>query len=100
MTDSDILTLARVELTRARALHPAPNPNVLAWIEEVGELAEAIVEHGPQSERAREEAAQVIAMTVRVIEEGDDVTVEDAALLGHLVGASGLARVLIESEKI
>jgi len=63
------------ELERARAKFPMPNPTFVALVEEVGELAQALLKckaglHEP-SKRVYEEAIQVAVMAIRVLEEGD-----------------------------
>jgi hypothetical protein len=63
------------ELERARAKFPMPNPTFVALVEEVGELAKALLtcKAGDTnlSIRVYEEAIQVATMAVRVLEEGD-----------------------------
>ena len=59
------------ELKRARAKYPFNIHMMVALTEEVGELAQALLEHGSGSERVREEAIQVACVAVRIIEEGD-----------------------------
>lgn len=73
------------ELDRARAKFPMPNPTFVALVEEVGELAQALLKCKPgdyaSSIRVYEEAIQVAAMAVRVLEEGDrDYPAFDPAL--------------------
>ena len=65
---------ANTELERARVKFPSSNLCFSALIEEVGELAQAMlkVRAGKQpKERIREEAIQVAAMAARVAIEGD-----------------------------
>lgn len=60
------------EVARARAKFPMPNPMLAALVEEVGELAKALMggrHHGKDG--VRMEAIQVAAMAVRILEEGD-----------------------------
>ena len=63
------------ELERARAKFPMPNPTFVALVEEVGELAQALLKCKPgdrdSSIRVYEEAVQVATMAIRVMEEGD-----------------------------
>lgn len=61
------------EVRRARGMFAVGENNFAALIEEVGELANALIEHkaGKASEEAVfKEAVQVAAMAIRVIEEG------------------------------
>jgi len=58
------------EIERARTKFPMPNPNLAALMEEVGELAEALLKRKPWRE-VRAEAVQVAVMAQRVAEEGD-----------------------------
>ena len=58
----------QAELARARAKFPAPNLNFVALIEEIGELAKAHLEEGP--EELYKEAVQVAVMAARVATEG------------------------------
>lgn len=64
-------TLADIEneLFRARTKFPETSHLMVALMEEVGELAHDILEG--RWENAREEAAQVAAVAIRIIEEGD-----------------------------
>lgn len=64
------------ELERAREKFPMPNPTFVALVEEVGELAEALLkcksEFPAVSSRAvYAEALQVATMAIRIMEEGD-----------------------------
>jgi NTP pyrophosphatase (non-canonical NTP hydrolase) len=58
------------EVMRARAKFPSNEHLLAALMEEVGELAKALLE-GESVERIRAEAAQVACVAVRIIEEGD-----------------------------
>jgi hypothetical protein len=60
------------EVRRARGMFPGPNRNFGALIEEVGELAEALIEQGGKKTSADvfKEAVQVAAMAIRMLEEG------------------------------
>lgn len=62
------------EVARARKKFPNPDLLTTAFAEEAGELVKAILDnyHGMPS-NVYEEAIQVIAMAVRLIEEGDPV---------------------------
>lgn len=63
------------ELEQARAKFPMPNPTFVALVEEVGELAQALLKckvgDRDLSLNVRNEAIQVATMAIRVIEEGD-----------------------------
>lgn len=59
------------ELARAQAKFPGTRLATLALMEEVGELAEAQLKHGPGCQPVREEAIQVIVVALRIILEGD-----------------------------
>lgn len=64
----------RAEVCRARLKHPGRHKLLAALMEEVGELAQAIVEYDG-SEGARDlvgvEALQVATVALRIVEEGD-----------------------------
>lgn len=57
------------ELRRARAKHPTSRVTNTAMIEEVGEVAKALMDEA--GFRVREEAVQVAAMAVRLLLDGD-----------------------------
>src|SRR5690606_29234745 len=57
------------ELRRARRKYPDNNVMTLALVEEVGELAKALIDES--RERVREEAIQVAVMAMRVVLDGD-----------------------------
>lgn len=48
---------------------PPPNPNLIALVEEVGEVAKALLDESPL--RVKEEAIQVAAVALRIVLEGD-----------------------------
>ena len=58
------------EVEEARKLFPAPNLTLAALMEEVGELAEALLK-GHGAAHVRGEAVQVAAMAIRVALDGD-----------------------------
>lgn len=58
------------ELRRARAKHPTSRVTNTAMVEEVGEVAKALMDEA--GFRVREEAVQVAAMAVRLLLDGDD----------------------------
>ena len=77
------------ELLRARNEFPMPNPTLVALIEEVGELAKALLEckagyPAIDSRKVYKEAAQVAAMAIRMMEEGDQNFVAYTPELLHL----------------
>lgn len=57
------------EVIRARSMFPQPNALLAALMEEVGELAEALLEK--DTDEIRKEAVQVAAMAIRIATEGD-----------------------------
>lgn len=58
------------ELRRARAKHPTSRVTNTAMVEEVGEVAKALMDEA--GFRVREEAVQVAAMAVRLLLDGDE----------------------------
>ena len=63
-----------VELDHARVMFPMPNPTFVALVEEVGELAQALLKCQLQRVETRHvynEALQVVVMGIRIMEEGD-----------------------------
>lgn len=58
-------------LEHARNKHPNPQYRIPALLEEAGEFAQAILDHGQHSEQARKEGYQVIATVIRTMEEVD-----------------------------
>lgn len=69
----EALTLSAItaETLRARIKHPGRKHLLAALTEEVGELAQAILQDKPR-EAIEREAIQVAAVAVRIIEEGDE----------------------------
>lgn len=67
----EALFLAAVadELHRARAKHPGDNAIMTVLTEEVGEVAEALMDES--ADRVRQEAVQVAAMAMRLVLDGD-----------------------------
>ena len=59
------------EVESARVKFPSNDRLLGALMEEVGELAKALIEHGSGVERVAEEAVQVAAMACRLATEGD-----------------------------
>lgn len=77
------------ELARARAKFPGPNKNFAAMVEEVGDVAKALLDFGLGKitwREVQEEAIQVAVMAQRIATEGDPTLVH---LAGH---AQGLAQ--------
>lgn len=58
------------ELRRARAKHPTSRVTNTAMVEEVGEVAKALMDEA--GFRVREEVVQVAAMAVRLLLDGDE----------------------------
>jgi len=76
-TTADAWALHEVEdeLARARAKHPGTGDTFVALMEEVGELAQALLQHkyeGQAAHTVRAEAIQVACMAVRCATEGDE----------------------------
>lgn len=76
--DADPATLAaiRTELMTARGRFPSCRHAMAALTEEVGELAQAMIDNehkrpGKLRDQIRGEAIQVAVMAIRVLEEGD-----------------------------
>jgi len=70
VADETSLAAIDAELVRARLKHPGRKHLLAALVEEVGELAQAILQQKPKS-AIDKEAAQVAAVAVRIMEEGD-----------------------------
>lgn len=68
------ITAVQAEIARARKKHPTCY--LAALVEEVGEVAKAMMQEGSASERAREELVQVAATAIRLIEEPDPLMLE------------------------
>ncbi len=58
-----------IEVHKARAKFPGNDLLIVALMEEVGELAQAMLDKTP--EEIRKEAIQVACVAIRIIEEGD-----------------------------
>ena len=75
-TDGLVFTLIRGELNAARKTFPESTHQLAALMEEVGELAQALMEHdrdGSQTiQMVLRECVQVACMAIRVATEGDD----------------------------
>lgn len=59
-----------VEVARALAKHPSNAKLLAALMEEVGELAKAMLQRQPRHE-INQEALQVACVALRIVEEGD-----------------------------
>ena len=74
--DGLIFIMIRDELKSAREKFPENTHKLAALVEEVGELAQAMIQHdrqlGTTVQEVLREAIQVAAMAVRVAAEGDD----------------------------
>ena len=62
----------RTEVEQARHKFPRPDLLLTALVEEVGELAQALLQHG-SGELVEREAIQVAAVAIRILEEGDPI---------------------------
>lgn len=78
------------EVIRARRKFPGSRFMLAALMEEVGELAQAIIQKQP-IENIRKEALQVACCAVRILEEGDPSfdTITDAEANGIIEGDAG-----------
>lgn len=89
----------RVEIVRARTKFPGDNLTTIALMEEVGEVAKAVLDETP--ERVRKEAVQVACMAARLVLDGDSsTTAYRAARSGQLplTGSSPAAQAVAPSE--
>lgn len=80
ISSRSFLEQVKEELKRARAKFPSSRHSMTALMEEVGELAKAMLDESP--ERVYAEAVQVAAMAARVAEEGDPTHAEYRAERG------------------
>lgn len=78
MTSPDglIIMMIRDELVAARKAFPGSTHMLCAFMEEVGELAQALMEHdrnqGTSVQEVMREAVQCAAMSIRIAVEGDE----------------------------
>jgi len=78
MTSPDglVMMMVRDELKAARAAFPGSTLMLCAFMEEVGELAQALMEHdrsqGTSVQEVMREAVQCAAMSIRLAVEGDE----------------------------
>lgn len=74
--DGLIILMIRDELKAARAAFPGSTHMLCAFMEEVGELAQALMEHdrnqGTSVQEVMREAVQCAAMSIRLAVEGDE----------------------------
>jgi len=74
--DGLIILMIRDELKAARAAFPGSTHMLCAFMEEVGELAQALMEHdrnqGTSVQEVMREAVQCAAMSIRIAVEGDE----------------------------
>lgn len=74
--DGLVFVMVRDELKAAREAFPGTTHMLAALVEEVGELAQAIMQHdrkqGTSVQEVLREAIQVASMAVRIAVEGDD----------------------------
>lgn len=67
--EETFFTMVRLELARARAKFPGPDATLAALVEEVGEVAKAVLDE--DEERVLAEAVQVAVMAARLVLDGD-----------------------------
>ncbi len=81
IVSAEMVACLQNEVMRARAKFPGNRHLLAALTEEVGELAQAILQRKPHSEVV-EEAIQVACVAMRIAEEGDsafdDLTAEES----------------------
>jgi NTP pyrophosphatase (non-canonical NTP hydrolase) len=74
--DGLVFKMIRDELVAAREAFPGKTHMLCATMEEVGELAQAMMQHdrheGTSAQEILREAVQVAAMAIRIAVEGDD----------------------------
>ena len=74
--DGIVITMIRGELDAARGKFPESTHQLAALVEEVGELAQALMEHDRDGSQTiamvLREAVQVACMAIRIATEGDD----------------------------
>lgn len=74
LTDEHFVELVQKELAKAREKFPSPNHSFTALVEEVGELAQALLKWSAGKwdyQRVIDEAIQVATMAQRIVVEGD-----------------------------
>jgi hypothetical protein len=75
-SDGIVIRMVRGELDAARASFPNATHMVVALMEEVGELAQAMIDHDRSGSKTPHEvlreAVQVASMAIRIAVEGDD----------------------------
>lgn len=83
MSDNDFVRAVQYEIARARKKFPDSQCSAIALMEEVGELAKALLEE--DWSRVEEEAIQVAVMAQRVAIDGDRSVTEyrDAIIAGR-----------------
>lgn len=102
VTEEEFLKAVMAEVVRARLHHPAPNANLFACQEEVGEVAEAAMDQPWYT--VVNEAVQACAMMVRLVTEGDatllDWRMRHARLPEGGSGPGGMPTVGISTEQL
>jgi hypothetical protein len=86
------------ELTRARTKFPGRRFRLPALVEEVGELAEAILAN--DADAIRREAIQVAATAIRIAEEGDATTYQPMGFAGLVSALGNVSRYLMQRNKL
>jgi hypothetical protein len=84
------------ELHHGKAKFPGNRFMFAALVEEVGELAEAIIAKDPR--RVQEEAVQVAAVACRIADEGDATTYSIAGLIQLAASVGKVARALLQKK--
>lgn len=88
------ICLVNEELARGRTKFPGFRFTFAGLIEEVGELAEAILDGDKR--QARLEAGQVAAIAIRIAEELDDADYQHSPLVCAMVGLGRIAKAILQ----
>jgi len=86
------------EVTRARTKFPGSRFLLAALVEEVGELAEAVV--SGDKEAIYKEAIQCACVAVRIAEEGDPVAYHEWSFVSLTIATGRIAQGLLQKSKI
>ena len=93
MLRTESINNLQAETSRARGKFPTNDQLLVALIEEVGEVARAVLEK--DFTHARIEALQVATVAMRLVEEGDSSWVEGEPALDRLASAMNLIEAMI-----